>query len=338
MSCQSIAFLLRRFSTQVLHKLIPMVMGVNWNQIQKILIRNRLSLQKKYIIQAAVCLYEDKKPTKADLEILSRKLIFFDVVNNLKLQWQCAKLNDQVSNFPNIYQLEKNIINAYKQEGRDAGVLVYEEQPLIFVKAYDKKYKHSLPLHFVIHTALPDEQYFFYSTNSAKNNSQIDHFCTALGYESYSSIPLSGKDVRNLFEIVKLSQEVTVSDIPDFDPVRVVERDGVVDFTLGEERCKYAEQIFHGLTNLNTFTIHADSKWKGNSDISNNENNRFLTTLTFTVKKRGHSVENIFKELIKAGAVKIPLPTFLANMTKVPKNNVSLSEDESDDSVMDKSY
>ncbi|KAK9507414.1 hypothetical protein O3M35_007272 [Rhynocoris fuscipes] len=325
--------LLQKYSPEELHSLIPELFSdIGWDAVYSLIRKNKLSCQSKYIAAFTTSLYESSKPPKDNIQFVTWALQFFDKISHNNQNWHGIHLINQVEEITRSEKIEENIIRAYRIDARDAEVVLKIDE-LIYIMTIEKVtsqkgVQYKKPFFFAYNHNL-HEPYAFYSPKFNGCEDLVRYCCKGMGYEDYEEISLFGFDVNSLFDMIEkeISTSKSLMIAKDYEPVTVNEEEEFVDFTLGKEREKYAEELLPGQTKLQTYSVEANTYWNGLS-LPDLNGIKIDSSLNFNCPRKG--VEDMLKEMIKRGMVHLPAPAYIANLPYTAKNIIELNDNDNE--------
>lgn len=314
-----------RFRPQELPEVIDDIFGeVAWEEIKNAGIRQKINLLNSRNL-ASLCLkvVQNDETTTQDIQKWLWYLMFCDVRLHKNVSWDCAVLLDEVEAFPdNFDDLHRGILRAYRSEARNTEIITKLQDNIVWIMLIEKiitkkGIKHGKPF-FAAFDVDSKKKYLFYSPKINKEPDHVSLLGKALGYDSYHKINFQGNDIRTMLQMIKRHERPS-NEVVSYQPERYFMDGGVIDFTQGRERSKYAESILPpGSTNLRKFTVISTSVWRSSL---------ITTQMTIDVKGRNSSVEDVLRALIAQNLITLPVPEYIRRLPSLDRNIIKIKMD-----------
>uniref|UniRef100_A0A146KXQ9 Uncharacterized protein n=1 Tax=Lygus hesperus TaxID=30085 RepID=A0A146KXQ9_LYGHE len=322
---------LGKFKISEFPSVLSLVFGnrLQWDKVKRKVDEMRLNKRSSILAEVCCMLYQKTRPTKEEALTKIRLLQLCDVSFHPCREWSCIQLTEPFPDqTPSLDEVEKQIIRAYKKELRNAIVMKVERNEFVFVMIIEEKttkkgVKHLAPVFFVINRQL--EAPFAFYTPKLTDPYPLELFSSALGYQDYSFSSYKGKDVPSLFEMVKKKTSGAVALRPPMYIAAPIDKGWVTDFTPYRWKTDYAQKVIPGVTKMKTFSITSTNEWRGTSVLPHlRKASPLRCKLTIQCHAKTTYVEDVLRESIIRGDIRVPVPSWVHSFANRPRNSITL--------------
>lgn len=318
---------MKKFKYQDLMNQVESVFAVTSKELKSMMSKYKTPYSKESLIQLILYCIRD-----FEVHDLQQRLIHLDLIAKAhyshRWTWVALSLVNEmkenrqpVSDCPNI---KRNIERLIRTKGQNAFVYIVEHDGLFWCAVAMKKLtrkkgtKLQLPWFFVFDLSLP----YVFITTRRYSQSILKVIASSLNYENTKPCHLSGKAIKSMMSMIKTRNHTGVAHQPlDYCPAAAEIGERHVDFTQSRERKKYVDKCFdeHSVC-LQTFTVEANTEWRGVDAVPEFAGNEFNTTM----KLRSQNVSEMIKHMVSIGMMKVPLPSYVEDLPYRARNHMVL--------------
>lgn len=234
-------------------------------------------------------------------------------------------MKENVHPVSDCHKIKRNIEQQFHIQKQNAYVYIVEHEGLYWCAVARKilTRKHGTKMQsanfFVFDLALP---YILTVNRPFPKRYLLKIIANSLNYDNTKRCHLDGKDILSLFSLIKTRERVGVAHEPvDYNPAAAEIGKRHLDFTQNKARKQYADQCFdkHSVV-LQTFTVEAETEWRGVTILPELEGNDLSTTM----KMRSENVSDMIKHMVEIGMMKVPLPSYVEDLPYRARNHMVL--------------